>query len=39
MAEWFRLRDTYSVEVTDGQDEDLILAVTVAIDIMAHPTR
>ena len=36
---WFRLRDTYGVEVAEGQDDVLILAVTVAIDIMAHPTR
>lgn len=36
---WFRLRDTYGVEVAEGQDDILILAVTVAIDIMAHPTR
>jgi uncharacterized protein YxjI len=36
---WFRLRDTYGVEVAEGQDDVLILAATVAIDIMAHPTR
>jgi uncharacterized protein YxjI len=36
---WFRLRDTYGVEVAEGQDDVLILAVTVAIDNMAHPTR
>jgi uncharacterized protein YxjI len=36
---WFRLRDTYGVEVAEGQDDVIILAVTVAIDIMAHPTR
>ena len=36
---WFRLRDTYGVEVAEGQDDVLILAVTVAIDIMAHRTR
>jgi uncharacterized protein YxjI len=36
---WFRLRDTYGVEVAEGQDDVVILAVTVAIDIMAHPTR
>jgi uncharacterized protein YxjI len=33
---WFRLRDTYGVEIAEGQDDVLILAVTVAIDIMAH---
>ena len=36
---WFRIRDTYGVEVAEGQDDVLILAATVAIDIMAHPTR
>jgi uncharacterized protein YxjI len=36
---WFRIRDTYGVEVAEGQDDALILAVTVAIDMMAHPTR
>jgi len=34
---WFRLRDTYGVEVAPGQEDILILAVTVALDIMAHP--
>jgi uncharacterized protein YxjI len=33
---WFRVRDTYGVEVAEGQDDVLILAVTVAIDAMAH---
>jgi uncharacterized protein YxjI len=36
---WFRLRDTYGVEVAEGQDDIVILAVTVAVDMMAHPTR
>jgi uncharacterized protein YxjI len=39
MAEWFRLRDTYGVEVTESQDEVLILAVNVAIGIMADLIR
>ena len=33
---WFRVRDTYGVEVEPGQDDLLILAVTVCIDQMAH---
>jgi uncharacterized protein YxjI len=33
---WFRLRDTYGVEVEDVDDTVLILAVTVAVDAMAH---
>jgi len=33
---WFRLTDTYGVEIDDGQNEILILAIAVAIDMMAH---
>ncbi len=33
---WFRVRDTYGVEVTPGQDDALILAVTVCVDAMVH---
>ncbi len=33
---WFRIRDSYGVEVEQGQDDLLILAVTVCIDQMAH---
>jgi uncharacterized protein YxjI len=33
---WFRLRDTYGVEIEPGQHDVLILAATVAIDMMAH---
>ena len=33
---WFRVRDTYGVEIAAGQDDVLILAVTVTIDMMAH---
>ncbi|MDZ5662161.1 hypothetical protein HN031_15745 [Nocardioides sp. zg-1308] len=36
---WFRVRDTYGVEVAPGQDLALVLAVTVAVDAMAHPGR
>ena len=32
---WFRVRDTYGVEVAPGQDDVLILALTVCIDQMA----
>ncbi len=34
---WFRLTDTYGVEIDPGQNEILILAIAVAIDMMAHP--
>jgi uncharacterized protein YxjI len=33
---WFRIRDTYGVEIEPGQDDIVILAVTVCIDQMAH---
>ena len=36
---WFRLRDTYGVQIEDGQNDVVILAVTVAIDMMAHAGR
>jgi uncharacterized protein YxjI len=31
---WFRIRDTYGIEIAPGQDDALILAVTVCIDQM-----
>ena len=36
---WFRVRDTYGVEVAPGERDILILAVTSAIDEMAHPDK
>ena len=36
---WFRVADTYGVQIEQGQNDVLILAVTVAIDEMAHPGR
>jgi uncharacterized protein YxjI len=36
---WFRVRDSYGVEIAPGEDPALVLAVTVAIDTMAHPAR
>jgi uncharacterized protein YxjI len=33
---WFRVRDTYGVEIEPGQNDILILAVSVCIDQMAH---
>jgi uncharacterized protein YxjI len=34
---WFRLTDSYGVEIAPGQNDVLILASTVAVDTMAHP--
>ena len=36
---WFRVRDTYGVEVAPDQEDAVILAVTVALDNMAHPGK
>ncbi len=33
---WFRIRDTYGVEIEPGQDAALILAIAAALDQMAH---
>jgi uncharacterized protein YxjI len=33
---WFRVRDSYGVEVYDVADAPLALAVTVAVDAMSH---
>jgi len=34
--QWFRLTDTYGVEIAEGQDDILILAIAVAMDVMTH---
>jgi uncharacterized protein YxjI len=34
---WFRVRDTYGIEVAPGQDDALILAVAVCLDQMGRP--
>jgi uncharacterized protein YxjI len=36
---WFRLRDSYGVEIDPGQNDILILAATVAIDMISNPGR
>lgn len=33
---WLSLADTYSVEIDDGQNDILILALAIAIDMMSH---
>src|SRR5437763_15718543 len=33
---WFRVRDTYGVEIEPGEADVLVLAATVAIDQMTH---
>ena len=31
---WFRVRDTYGIEIEPGQDNGLVLAISVALDEM-----
>jgi uncharacterized protein YxjI len=33
---WFRVRDTYGVEIAPGEDDALVLAITVCIDVLTH---
>jgi uncharacterized protein YxjI len=33
---WFRIRDTYGIEIAPGENDALILAATVCIDEMSH---
>ena len=36
---WFRIADSYGVQIEQGQNDILVLAVTVAVDMMAHSGR
>jgi uncharacterized protein YxjI len=36
---WFRVRDTYGVEVYDPSDAAAALVIAIVIDMMAHPSR
>jgi uncharacterized protein YxjI len=36
---WFRVADTYGVEIALDQDPVIVLAATVAVDMMAHEGR
>jgi uncharacterized protein YxjI len=36
---WFRLTDTYGVEIAPDQNDVLILAITVAIDVLVHEKK
>lgn len=35
-TKWFRVRDTYGIQLAEGQDVPLILAVAVCVDAMAR---
>ena len=34
---WFAVRDTYGVAIAPGEDDALVLAITVCIDTLSHP--
>jgi uncharacterized protein YxjI len=36
---WFSFSDTYGVDIADGEDDTLILASTVVIDMVCHGDR
>jgi uncharacterized protein YxjI len=36
---WFAFADTYGVDIADGEDDVLILAATVVIDMVCHGDR
>jgi len=36
---WFKVRDTYGVDIAPNQDDVLILAATVVIDLCCHGDR
>lgn len=36
---WFKFSDTYGIDIDDGEDDVLILASAVAIDLCMHPDR
>jgi uncharacterized protein YxjI len=35
--QWFAVRDTYGVAIAPGEDDALLLAITVCIDALSHP--
>jgi uncharacterized protein YxjI len=36
---WFSLADTYAIDVDEGEDDVLILASAVVIDLVSHPDQ
>ena len=36
---WFRVRDTYGIDIAQGQDDAFVLAIAIVVDAMAHPHR
>jgi len=36
---WFRMSDTYGIDVAPGEDDVLVLASAVVIDLCVHPDK
>jgi len=36
---WFSFSDTYGIDIDDGEDDVLILAAAVVIDLVSHPDK
>ena len=36
---WVSLSDTYSIDIDEGEDDVLILASAVVIDLVSHPDK
>jgi uncharacterized protein YxjI len=36
---WFSLADTYAIDIDEGEDDALILASAVVIDLVSHPDQ
>lgn len=36
---WFSFSDTYGIDIADGEDDVLILAAAVVIDLCCHPDK
>jgi uncharacterized protein YxjI len=36
---WFSLADTYAIDIDEGEDDVLILAAAVVIDLVSHPDK
>ena len=36
---WFSLSDSYGIDIDDGEDDVLILAAAVVIDLVSHPDK
>ena len=36
---WFSLSDTYAVDIDESEDQVLILASAVVIDLVSHPDK